>query len=59
MSRKWLSAVGAAVLIPLVGAGTVWARGQAIPELDPGSAVSGMAAAVGAILFYLERRRSR
>jgi len=60
MLEKWVFAVGAAVLVPLaVGAGMVWAQGQAVPELDSGSAVSGVAAAVGAILFYLERRRRR
>jgi hypothetical protein len=35
-----------------------FAQGK-IPELDPGTAVSGVSVAVGVVLLYLEYRRRR
>ena len=49
-------AVGTCALILLAGAGTASAS---VPELDPGSAASGTALAVGAALLLVERYRRR
>ena len=47
---------GACGLLLVAGIGTAYA---AVPELDPGSAGSGIALAVGAALLIVERYRSR
>jgi hypothetical protein len=49
--------LGACGLILMTGMGT--ASAAALPELDPGSAGSGIALAVGAALLLVERDRSR
>lgn len=40
-------------------AGTATAHATALPELDPGSAASGIALAIGAALLLAERYRRR
>ena len=49
--------VCAAALLFLAGVGT--ASASVVPELDPGSAASGIALAVGAALLLVERYRRR
>jgi hypothetical protein len=49
--------LGACGLILVAGIGT--ASAAAVPELDPGSAGSGIALAIGAALLIVERYRSR
>jgi hypothetical protein len=49
--------LGACGLILTAGIGT--ASAAAVPELDPGSAGSGIALAIGAALLIVERYRSR
>jgi hypothetical protein len=49
--------LGACTLLLMAGTGT--ASAAAVPELDPGSAASGIALAVGAALLLVERYRSR
>jgi hypothetical protein len=50
--------LGACGLIWLAGSGDAFAV-AAVPELDPGSAASGIALAVGAALLLAERYRRR
>jgi hypothetical protein len=50
-------AVGTCALLWMAGIGT--ASAQPVPELDPGSAASGIALAVGAALLLAERYRHR
>jgi len=50
--------LGACALLLVAGAGTVSAA-FAVPELDPSSAASGIALAVGAALLLVERYRVR
>ena len=54
-SLAWTLGLGGIVLI--AGAGTAFAA--PVPELDPGSAGSGIALAIGAALLVVERYRSR
>ena len=49
--------LGTCALFLLAGIGT--ASASAVPELDPGSAASGIALAVGAALLLAERYRRR
>lgn len=49
--------VGTCALLWMAGIGT--ASASAVPELDPGSAASGIALAVGAALLLVERYRRR
>ena len=49
--------LGACGLILAAGIGT--ASAASVPELDPGSAGSGIALAIGAALLIVERYRSR
>ena len=49
--------LGACGLFLLAGIGS--ASASAVPELDPGSAGSGIALAIGAALLIVERYRSR
>jgi hypothetical protein len=49
--------VGTCALLWMAGIGT--ASAQPVPELDPGSAASGIALAVGAALLLAERYRRR
>ena len=49
---------GACGLLWLAGSGDAFAL-AAVPELDPGSAASGIALAVGAALLIAERYRRR
>ena len=53
---KLARTLGACGLLWMAGAGTAFA---AVPELDPGSAASGIALAVGAVLLLAERYRHR
>ena len=48
---------GTCTLLWMAGIGT--ASASAVPELDPGSAASGIALAVGAALLLIERYRRR
>ena len=48
--------IGAFALLLMAGFGTASA---AVPELDPGSAGSGIALAIGAALLIVERYRHR
>ncbi len=50
--------LGTCGLLWLAGAGDAFAL-AAVPELDPGSAASGIALAVGAALLLAERYRRR
>jgi hypothetical protein len=50
--------LGACSLIWLAGSGKAFAV-AAVPELDPGSAASGIALAIGAALLLAERYRRR
>ena len=60
MNRRLVSnlvwTVGIAGLLFLGGAGNSFA-GSSVPELDPGSAVGGIALAIGAALLIAERYR--
>jgi hypothetical protein len=62
MARGWFSnlawTVGICGLLFLAGAGSSIA-GTPVPELDPGSAVGGIALAIGAALLVAERYRRR
>jgi len=49
--------LGTCALLWIAGIGT--AAASAVPELDPGSAASGIALAVGAALLLVERYRRR
>jgi hypothetical protein len=49
--------LGACGLVLMAGMGT--ASAAAVPELDPGSAGSGFALAIGAALLLVERYRRR
>ena len=49
--------LGACTLLLMIGFGT--ASAAAVPELDPGSAGSGIALAIGAALLLVERYRRR
>ena len=55
-NSAWILA--ACGLIWLAGSGDAFAV-AAVPELDPGSAASGIALAIGAALLIVERYRSR
>ena len=56
-NSPWILA--ACGLIWLAGSGDAFALPSAVPELDPGSAASGIALAIGAALLIVERYRSR
>ena len=62
MTRGWFSnlvwTVGICGLLFLAGAGRSFAGGS-VPEMDPGSAVGGIALAIGAALLLAERYRNR
>ena len=55
-NSAWI--LGACGLIWLAGSGDAFAI-EAVPELDPGSAASGIALAIGAALLLAERYRRR
>jgi hypothetical protein len=57
MIHRLFSLAVAVLLLPMAGIAS--AQQRSVPELDPGSAVSGVSLAVGAILLYLESRRRR
>jgi len=57
IKSKLVLMLGACGLILVAGMGT--ASAAAVPELDPGSAGSGIALAIGAALLIVERYRSR
>jgi len=62
MHRRFVSklvwTVGLCGLLFLAATGSSFA-GEPIPELDPGSAVSGIALVIGAALLLAERYRNR
>ena len=62
MNRRLVSKLvwtgGICGLLFLAGAGSSFA-GTIVPEMDPGSAVGGIALAVGAALLIVERYRNR
>jgi drug/metabolite transporter (DMT)-like permease len=62
MKRRLFSILGWTVgicgLLFLAGAGNSFA-GSSVPELDPGSAIGGIALAIGAALLIAERYRNR
>ena len=62
MNRRLVSKLvwtfGSAGLLFLVGTGNSFA-GTSVPEMDPGSAVGGIALAIGAALLFAERYRRR
>ena len=62
MYRRFISrlalALGTCGLLWLASSGPAFA-GAGVPELDPGSAVGGVALAVGAALLLAERYRRR
>ena len=62
MTRSWFSNFawigGVCGLLFLAGTGSSFA-GSSVPELDPGSAVGGIALAIGAALLIAERYRNR
>jgi len=51
--------LGTCALLWMAGIGSAAASAAAVPELDPGSAASGIALAVGAALLLAERYRRR
>ena len=55
---KLVRTVGICGLLFLAGAGSSFA-GAGVPEMDPGSAVGGIALAIGAALLLAERYRRR
>jgi len=55
-NSAWI--LGACCLLWIAGSGDAFAI-AAVPELDPGSAASGIALAVGAALLLAERYRRR
>ena len=55
-NSAWI--LGACGLIWLAGSGEAFAA-PTVPELDPGSAASGIALAIGAALLLAERYRRR
>jgi hypothetical protein len=61
MNRRFVSdlawTLGTCTLLWMAGIGI--ASAQSVPELDPGSAASGIALAVGAALLLAERYRRR
>jgi len=61
MNRRFVSnlawTLGTCGLLWMAGTGTAFA--VSLPELDPGSAASGIALAVGAALLLAERYRRR
>jgi hypothetical protein len=57
LGSKLALTLGACGLFLMAGIGT--ASAAAVPELDPGSAASGIALAVGAALLLVERYRGR
>jgi hypothetical protein len=57
IESKLLLMLGACGVVLIAGIGT--ASAAAVPELDPGSAGSGIALAVGAALLLVERYRRR
>ena len=62
MNRRFVSnlawTLGTCALLWMAGIGTAFAQ-NVFPELDPGSAGSGIALAVGAALLLAERYRRR
>ena len=62
MTRRLISNLGWTVaiggLLFLAGTGSSFA-GNPVPELDPGSALGGIALAIGAALLLAERYRNR
>ena len=56
LGSKLVLTLGTCALLLMTGIGTASA---AVPELDPGSAGSGIALAVGAALLLAERYRRR
>jgi hypothetical protein len=54
-----LSLVGATVMVWIVASGTALAGSGGAPELDPGSAASGIALLIGGAALLLERYRRR
>jgi hypothetical protein len=57
INLKLVMMLGTCALLLTAGMGT--ASAAAVPELDPGSAGSGIALAVGAALLLVERYRGR
>jgi len=61
MNRRFVSnlawTLGTCAVVWIAGIGTAFA--SVLPELDPGSAASGIALAVGAALLLAERYRRR
>jgi len=57
MTADALAMAGAFVLLVLAITGTAYADG--VPELDPGTASSGLALLAGGFLLLLERHRRR
>ncbi len=57
LGSKLALTLGACGLLLMAGFGT--ASASAVPELDPGSAGSGIALAIGAALLLVERYRGR
>jgi hypothetical protein len=55
VGSKLALSLGTCALLLMAGIGT--ASAAAVPELDPGSAASGIALAVGAALLLVERYR--
>ncbi len=53
-----MTLVGACALLTLAMGGTAYAI-EAVPELDPGTAASGIALLVGGALLLIERHRRR
>ena len=51
--------LGVCGMLMMAGSGTASAAIALVPELDPGSAASGIALAVGAALLLVERYRGR
>lgn len=63
MNRRFVSnlpwILGTCGVLWLAGASDAFAIAAAVPELDPGSAASGIALAIGAALLLAERYRRR
>ncbi len=59
LGSKLALTLGACGLFLMAGIGTASAAPVSIPELDPGSAASGIALAVGAAMLLVERYRGR
>ena len=59
LGSKLAIPLGSCGMLLIAGVGTASAAIALVPELDPGSAASGIALAVGASLLLVERYRHR